>query len=133
MGTAQGHYYTATFRPRISDAAWGATPASVKQSTLGTAIGQIGAQVTAAARGGGFDAADSRLIRSPLTVDDQGWHELAQLLETLNRRVQEIEAGSRARLSDGANGQHAANVVLMLFKSPDGDGTGSPGGSSGAS
>jgi DNA-binding transcriptional ArsR family regulator len=47
------HYYTATARPRLTDEAWGAMPAIVKQATVGAALGRLGAQVSAAAEAGG--------------------------------------------------------------------------------
>jgi DNA-binding transcriptional ArsR family regulator len=113
------HYYTATARPRITNEAWGATPAVVKQATLGAALGQIGAYVSAAADNGGFDPPESHLSRSPITVDQEGWRTLAGELDALVERARVIEEESKKRLMKAEHaGQREAAVVLMLFESP---------------
>lgn len=113
------HYYTATTRPRITDAAWASTPSIVKQATVGAALEQLGSYIGAAAAAGGFDAGDAHLTRSPVTVDAKGWAALARELERLTMRIQRIEADSSERLSRANhNGEQQATVVLMLFESP---------------
>ncbi len=113
------HYYTAVARPRITDEAWGATPAIVKEATLRAALDQIGGIVRGAAASGGFDPPEAHLSRAPVVVDREGWLALAGELQALMGRVQQIEVESRARLelSDHA-GERAATVVLMLFGTP---------------
>jgi DNA-binding transcriptional ArsR family regulator len=113
------HYYTATKRPRITDAAWGATPGIVKQATVKAALDQIGAYVGDAAATGGFDAEQAHLTRSPLIVDEQGFTALARELEALTTRIQKIEIDSKRRPTDNDHvGEQHASVVLMLFNSP---------------
>jgi DNA-binding transcriptional ArsR family regulator len=112
------HYYTATMRSPITDAAWQATPGTVKRAALGTAISELGTQVTAAAAAGGFDAAESRLLRLPVTVDRQGFLELSAELERLGGRLESIQEEARARREAGAAAEEAlsASVVMMLFE-----------------
>jgi DNA-binding transcriptional ArsR family regulator len=113
------HYYTAISRPRITNEAWGAAPAFVKQAMLSAALEQIGASVNSAASLGGFDAPEVHLSRSPVTVDDQGWHALGRELDDLTDRIRQIEAESLERLGPaGHNGHRNASVVLMLFETP---------------
>lgn len=113
------HYYTGTKRPRITDAAWGATPGIVKQATIKAALDQIGAYVGDAAAAGGFDAEQAHLTRSPLVVDEQGFTALARELEALTERIQKIEVDSKRRLTDNDHvDEQQASVVLMLFNSP---------------
>jgi DNA-binding transcriptional ArsR family regulator len=113
------HYYTATTRPRITDAAWGSAPGIVKQATLAAALDQVGYYVGAAAGAGGFDAPEAHLTRSPVKVDEKGWQALARELEASTERIRKIEAEAEKRLSRaGGEGQQHASVVLMLFKSP---------------
>jgi DNA-binding transcriptional ArsR family regulator len=130
------HYYTATARPRITDEAWGAAPAVVKQATISAALDQVGADVRAAAVGGGFDAAEAHLTRSPVTVDPEGWRALACELDAMTERIREIEAESEKRLRAGAGAgagagasggevdRRDASVVLMLFDSAPPDPSG---------
>lgn len=114
------HYYTATVRPPVTEAAWEATPGIVKQATLSAAIGQIGAQVSAAAQAGGFNAAEARLTRAPIRVDEQGLREVATELEALSKRLEAIEEQSQKRLQrDGEHGTRDAHVVMMLFEAPE--------------
>jgi DNA-binding transcriptional ArsR family regulator len=110
------HYYTATTRPRVTERAWRSMPSAIRHAALGTAIAELGDDVSAAAGVGGFDRAEAHLVRSPLTVDDKGWKDLAAELDALQTRAQEIQRESKARLagSDGPAEQDA-EVVLMLF------------------
>jgi DNA-binding transcriptional ArsR family regulator len=129
------HYYTAVAGPRITSSAWGSTPTIVKQATISAALAEIGARVNAAAEAGGFELSDSHLSRSPVTVDDQGWKELAGELDSFLARVGKIEAASRKRLTHSDHlDEQRATVVLMLFNSlaeepvgkrPAGEGAGS--------
>ncbi|HTP19782.1 MAG TPA: winged helix-turn-helix domain-containing protein [Solirubrobacteraceae bacterium] len=113
------HYYSAIGRPRITNAAWGKLPAIVKHASIKAAVDQVGAYVAAGAAEGGFNAADAHITRSPVTVDDTGWHALARELDNLLARIAKIESASKARL---ARSNHAdeqeATMVLMLFHSP---------------
>jgi DNA-binding transcriptional ArsR family regulator len=113
------HYYTATSRPRITNAAWGKLPAIVKDASIKAAVDQIGAYVAAGAAEGGFNAADAHITRTPVTVDSKGWHAIARELDNLQNRLVKIEEASQKRLAraDHADEQEAT-VVLMLFNSP---------------
>ncbi len=113
------HYYTGTKRPRITDAAWGATPTIVKQATIKAALDQIGFYVNDAAAAGGFEAEQVHLTRSPLIVDERGFAALARELSALTAKIQTIEADSKKRLTaNDHEGEQQATVVLMLFNSP---------------
>jgi DNA-binding transcriptional ArsR family regulator len=112
------HYYTTVARPRITDEAWAATPNIVKQATVSAALEQIGTFVNAAAAAGGFDATESHLTRSPVTVDEKGWKAIARELNLMNARIGKIEEESAKRLNRADHdGEQHATVVLMLFHS----------------
>jgi DNA-binding transcriptional ArsR family regulator len=112
------HYYTTVAGPTITNAAWAASPAIVKQALVGAALGEIGASVGAAANSGGFDQPDAHATRTPLTVDEDGWKAIAQELEMLLARIQKIQEESHERLMKGDHeGEQQATVVLMLFDS----------------
>ncbi|MGB9183762.1 MAG: helix-turn-helix domain-containing protein [Solirubrobacteraceae bacterium] len=124
------HYYTATARPRATDQAWGATPSIVKQAVLGASLDQVGTLVTAAAAAGGFDAPESRLSRIRVSVDAQGWREMAKELAESEKRIEAIERASQRRLEtrDG-DGSLTATVVGILFQGPTSSGSDSGSGS----
>jgi DNA-binding transcriptional ArsR family regulator len=112
------HYYTTVAGPRITNSAWGSTPTIVKQATISAALAEVGARVNAAAEAGGFERGDSHLSRSPVTVDAQGWKELAGELDSFLGRVAKIEAASRKRIAQSDHlDEQRATVVLMLFNS----------------
>ncbi|MFZ0042577.1 MAG: winged helix-turn-helix domain-containing protein [Solirubrobacteraceae bacterium] len=115
------HYYTATARPRITDSAWGSMPSVAKDATVGAALEQVGTAVVQAAGDGGFDAANSHLARTRVSVDPQGWDELADELAGLQKRIREIEVESKRRLRANRGGEGSprqeASVVMMLFHS----------------
>lgn len=112
------HYYTTVAGPTITDAAWGSTPAIVKQAMLGATLKAVGDSVGAAVGAGGFDQPETHVSRTPVTVDAQGWRELAGELEALLDRIAKVERESHRRLtqSDHADEQQAT-AVLMLFHS----------------
>jgi DNA-binding transcriptional ArsR family regulator len=113
------HYYTAVSRPVITSATWAQTPSIVKQATIRAALDQIGFYIADAASGGGFDAGESHLTRSPVVVDDQGWRTLAAELDAMLERIRTIEAESKKRMARrNHDDEQQATVVLMLFHSP---------------
>lgn len=110
------HYYTATVRTPLSDAAWGATPAVVKQASLSAALTQIGTDVSAAAAVGGFESPETGVSRTDLVVDQQGLRDLAQVLDQAASRIRQIESESRERLAGDGGERRPAVVVQMLFQ-----------------
>ncbi len=112
------HYYSAVSRPRITSSAWGRTPQIVKDATIQAAVDQVGSYVGAAVAEGGFDAAESHLTRSPVTVDGKGWSALARELDAMLERIKKIEEASKRRLlKANHDGEQEATVVMMLFNS----------------
>ena len=112
------HYYTAVKRPRITSKAWAETPTIVKQATIRAALAQVGHYVNDAAVTGGFEVDEAHLTRSPMTLDERGWREVADVLDAMVERVKKIEEQSKDRLKR-ADHQHerSATLVLMLFES----------------
>ncbi len=113
------HYYTAIVGPRITDTAWSNVPTIVKRAMVGATIETVGRLVTAAAGAGGFDIADAHLTRTPVVVDQRGWHDLAEELRSLTERMAEIQRDSATRLAESPGPENQATVVLMLFDSSD--------------
>ena len=113
------HYYTATAKPRISDAAWGAMPGNVKETMLGASLTSLGTHLGSAAAGGGFDPPESRLSRQRFRLDAEGFRQAAEALEACSSRLEELERQAQTRQPEPApdNGE-AATVVMMLFRSP---------------
>ena len=117
------HYYRAVVRPVFSDEDWAELPLSIRKSLAGAVLTEIADDMGASANEGGFDRDEVHLSRTPLTLDQQGWQELNELLQELAGPALEIQAQSAARLhSDGAQDSEAAVLALMLFESPTSQG-----------
>src|SRR5215210_856187 len=72
-GAAVQHYYETVARPPVSDEAWARLPKVARRAAVATSLGEIAELVNGAAKAGGFDAADIRLARCTLDVDDAGF------------------------------------------------------------
>jgi DNA-binding transcriptional ArsR family regulator len=114
------HYYRARGRVRITDKAWAQVPQIVKNAMVAATLGQVVRYVEAAATIGGFERADAAVSRRPMTVDKQGFTDLAAAVKQLLDRATEIEAESARRM---ATANHSgpeinAGLVTMLFEGP---------------
>jgi hypothetical protein len=117
------HYYRAVVRPVFSDDDWAELPPSIRKSLAGAVLTEIADDMGSSASEGGFDRDEVHLSRTPLTLDQQGWQDLNELLQELGDQALEIQAQSAARLhSDGAQDSEAAVLALMLFEPPTGQG-----------
>jgi hypothetical protein len=87
---------------------------------VGASLEQVTGYVNKAAARGGFDRADAHLSRRAVTLDEQGWRDLAGELEVLMAKLEQIEGESAERLREAGDehGDRAlpSGVVLMLFE-----------------
>ena len=111
------HHYEAVGAAQVSDRVWAETPAIVKNAMVRSALGDVARSVNEAAALGGFNRADSHLMRTHLTLDEQGWRELADALMQLDAQAQRIEAESDSRLRQANHeGERRSTLVTMLFE-----------------
>jgi DNA-binding transcriptional ArsR family regulator len=116
---ATEHYYRAVSRPVVTSEAWEKMPSVVKKAMVGATLGHVSDLVNLAAAAGGFEHADAHLTRSPLTLDQQGFKEVAEKLDKLLAELDQVNAAAERRLAEaaGEDGRIRATVVLMLFES----------------
>src|SRR5215203_652637 len=115
------HYYRAVVRPVFSDDDWAELPLSIRKSLAGAVLTEIADDMGASASEGGFDRDEVHLSRTTLTLDQQGWQELNELLQEVADQALGIQAQSAARLhSDGVEESEAAVLALMLFEPSSG-------------
>ena len=114
------HHYKALAQAPISDEAWAGQPGLVKESVVGTSLGELGKDVNAAVAGGGFKRPEAQLVREDLVLDDKGFQDVAKELARVTERLTKIrdDAGRRVEKSGGEGAR--ANVALMLFETADG-------------
>jgi DNA-binding transcriptional ArsR family regulator len=116
---ATEHFYRATERAFFTDADWKQLPPSAQAGISGALLGLIGQDATEALMAGTLDAReDSHLSRTPLVIDEQGWEELASLLEdTLNRGL-EIQEESATRMVEEKTEGIVSKLSILFFESP---------------
>ncbi len=112
------HHYRARARPTVSDAAWAAAPPAAKHALIGATLQQLHDYAAIANAAGGFDRADAHLSRTGLQLDEEGWKELAGLLERLLEDVDDVEARAAERLAAGGDAAAPvpAGLALMFFE-----------------
>ena len=111
------HYYQADAKHHIPDQAWAQVPEIVKQAMAGAALGELSAQVNAAAAEGGFSADDAHLSLTKLTLDEKGWRAIAGELARALERIDRIHAESLERVRKGDHrDEREAMVGMLLFE-----------------
>ena len=113
------HYYRALTRPFFSDRDWKRLPRSGRQAVTDVVLQMVWEDASDAIEAGQFDArTDRHLSRSPLVLDEQGWHELNDLLGEVLGRAEDIVADSTKRLAQAEAPGIPARLVMMLFETP---------------
>jgi DNA-binding transcriptional ArsR family regulator len=113
------HYYSAKPRRTVTDEAWSATPAIVKEALMAPATESAAALMVQAAGSGGFDRGDAHFSRHEMKLDERGWKATAKLLEKTLHEIERIEQAAAERLAaDGAAAPIAAATLIQLFELP---------------
>jgi DNA-binding transcriptional ArsR family regulator len=113
------HFYTDRPRSFIGHQDWRKAPLSVRGGVTNEALRTFVAKVGAALDADTIDRReDTTLNWMPVTVDDQGWRETAEILDRALRELMEVAAISRMRLG----GEDGIPVVTALaaFEAPPG-------------
>ena len=85
---------------------------------VGAALAPLGQAVQDAAMAGGFSRREAHLSRTAMTLDEEGWREVSDLLVGMFDRLAAIEHDSGERLAHGESEPSHSTVVLMHFESP---------------
>jgi DNA-binding transcriptional ArsR family regulator len=115
------HFYTARPRSFIGHQDWRKAPLSIRGGVTSEALRTFAAKVGAALDADTIDSReDTTLNWMPITVDEQGWRETAEILDRALRELMEVAAASRERLG----GEDGIPVVtgLAAFEAPPGGG-----------
>jgi DNA-binding transcriptional ArsR family regulator len=111
------HFYTAKPRSFIGHQDWRKAPLSVRGGVTNEALRTFVAKVGAALDADTIDSReDTTLNWMPITVDERGWRETAEILDRALRELMEVAAASRQRLG----GDDGIPVVtgLAAFEAP---------------
>jgi DNA-binding transcriptional ArsR family regulator len=113
------HYYRAVRRPFFSDRDWKRLPRSGRQAIADVGLQLIWEDVSAAIEAGTFETRpDRHLSRSPLVLDEQGWGELRDALNTVLADAEGIAKRSGSRISKSAEKGVPTRLVIMHFEQP---------------
>jgi hypothetical protein len=116
------HFYTVRPRSFIGRRDWRRAPLSVRGGVTGEALRTFVAKIGAAIDADTIDSReDTTLNWMPITVDEQGWRETAEILDQALRRLMAVAAASRERLG-GADGIPVV-TGLAAFEVPPGGGS----------
>ena len=106
------HYYKALVRPFFSDRDWKRLPQSGRQSISDVrASDHLGGRVRRDQGRHVRGAHDRHLSHSPLTLDSEGWRELAKVLEGALAEAEKIESRSAARLKKSGEAGISTRLV----------------------
>ena len=113
------HFYRATERAFFSASDWEKIPASARKGISGSILETIGKDATEALVSGTIDArSDSHISRTPLTLDDQGWEEVTNLLADTLNRANEIQEESASRLTEEKTKAVDSKLAILHFEAP---------------
>lgn len=115
------HFYTARPRSFIGHQDWRRVPLSIRAGVTSEALRTFVAKVGAAIDADTIDRRpDTTLNWMPITVDERGWRETAEILDRALRELMAVAATSRERL--GAEEGIAVVTGLAAFETPPGRG-----------
>jgi DNA-binding transcriptional ArsR family regulator len=112
------HYYRATAHPWLDADQWARLPATFRRQALARTLRGIVADASAAGLAGGFDPPDAQVRGMTVVLDEQGWQDVAVLLEHVLSSVQRIQADSAIRAATSETVQPAIDteIGLLLFR-----------------
>jgi DNA-binding transcriptional ArsR family regulator len=110
------HYYRATMRPYFADREWARLPLETRRAVLDAEVGKILKDVRAAAGQNGLDHPQAHVSWTPLSLDRTGMAEVADLLESVLRELNEIQARVHGRQATkrGRKAVSLSTEVAML-------------------
>jgi DNA-binding transcriptional ArsR family regulator len=111
------HFYRATERAFFNDADWAKIPASARKGIHGVVLQTIGQEATEAMVAGKVEARiESHVTQSTLLLDEQGWSEIATLLNETLSRANEIAEEAASRLADEKSDPITTSLALLHFE-----------------
>jgi DNA-binding transcriptional ArsR family regulator len=113
------HFYTAKPRSFIGHQDWRKAPLAVRAGVTSEAIRTFSEKLGAAIDADTIDTRDDTTLNwMPITVDEQGWRETAEILDRALQDLQRVASASRERLGEEAG--IPVVTALAAFESPPG-------------
>ena len=106
--------YRAMLRPFLDDAHWRALPPERRQALFELTLTDIATRVAEARAVAGFGHVQTHVSLTRLTLDEQGWQEISDLLAGVLEEAMEIEADCADRRARGAADPLYRSTMAML-------------------
>ena len=110
------HHYKAVVRPLLDDTSYATYPSATKRALLSDVLKEIWTDIGEAAQAGAFDTDELHVSRQPMTLDPEGWADVAKVLEETLYRVDEIQAESGRRLANDGDEAIESVVTILHFR-----------------
>jgi DNA-binding transcriptional ArsR family regulator len=118
-GRVVEHFYRASQHTYFDDDAWDELDAKAKIGVLNTIMRIISEDIAKAMGQGSFYSRDDvHVSRSPMTLDEEGWGEVAELLGQTTKEMIEIESRVADRCAGGEPPSIHTKVEILQFPSP---------------
>jgi hypothetical protein len=118
-GRVVEHFYRASHHTYFDDDAWDELDAKAKIGVLNTIMRIISEDIAKAMGQGSFYSRDDvHVSRSPMTLDEEGWGEVAELLGQTTKEMIEIESRVSDRCAGGEPPSIHTKVEILQFPSP---------------
>jgi DNA-binding transcriptional ArsR family regulator len=111
---AVAHFYKPTSRAFLTDEQWGGLPVGIRSRLVAQTLSNVMSDARVAAEAEGFEGDDVHVSRTELTLDDEGYAELVELLNSTLERAVKIQAESMGRLA-GAEAPQRTLLGLLHF------------------
>lgn len=117
-GGSLEHVYRRTAVPIFSDENWMRLPDEVRQLLASTTANELFDRIGKAIKAGTFTARNAHITWTPRRLDEQGWTETMELLDSTFKQADEIAARATDRLAHSEQDGLVATVALAGFESP---------------
>lgn len=117
-GGSLEHVYRRTAVPIFSDDDWTRLPDEVRRILASTTASELLGRISQAIEAGTFTARNAHITWTPRRLDEQGWTETMELLDSTFKQADEIAARAADRLAQSEEESLVATVALIGFESP---------------
>lgn len=118
-GRVVEHFYRASTRSYFDEDAWEELNDKEKSAVVNTIMRLMSEDIARAMRTGTFYARDDiHISRSPMALDEEGWREVAELLNETTKEMIEIESRVADRCRDDEPASLHTKVEILQFPSP---------------
>jgi DNA-binding transcriptional ArsR family regulator len=107
------HRYRALVNPWLDAEQWAGLSPGLRRHALARELRKVMSDAAAAGAAGGFDPPDAQIRRLTLTLDEDGWSEVARVLDRTVAALQQLQSEHGRRPEEAPID---AQVAVLLFR-----------------